>query len=184
MLNALPEPVRNTLCGQHRASAERAKARPGKKPHQGAQQPRPQTATSDAAQHNPQRRLPGLYRQLGALRTPRPGVRKRLAPPLPPAPQRDDRDPPLAPDRLHTCAGAQRQRAHHHKQRRDAETPPEEACRRRRHPSPAIGAAEAQAPGVLSQRGRQTVGFARVGRAVQRRAAMRTPRRAPSVLSI
>ena len=179
MLNALSEPVRNTLCGQRRASAERARARPGQKPDQAAQQPRPQTTTPDAAQHNAQRRLPpGRHCQLTALGTPRSGVHKRLAPPLPPAVQRDDRNPPLAPERLHACAAAQHQCAHHHQQRRHTETPPEEARRRRRHPSPATGAAEAEAPGVLSKRRRQTVGFARVGRAVQSRPAMRTPRRA------
>ena len=179
MLNALPVPVRNTLCGPRRASAECAKARPRQKPDEAAQQPCPQAATPNAAQHRPQRRLPTRHRQLAPLRTPRPGLREPLAPPLPPAAQRDYRDPPLAPYRLHTRAAVQRQCTHHHEQRRHAETPPEEARRGRRHPTPAAATAQAVPPGIRSELRRQAVGLARVARAVQVCTAMRAPRRAP-----
>ena len=178
MLNALPEPVRNTLCGPRRASAERAIARPWQKPDQGAQQPRPQPPTPDAAKHAPHRRLSGRHRQLAALGTPRPGVGKRLAPPLPPAPERDQWDPTLAPDRLHTRACARHQRADHHEQRRHAKTPAEKTCRGRCHPTPAAATAKAQPPSIGSQLRRQAVGLARIARAVKCPPTMRTPRRA------
>ena len=178
MLNALPEPVRNTLCGQRRASAERAKARPRKKPYQGAQQPRAHPAASNAAQQGPQRCLPGRHRQLAPFPAPQPGLHKRLAPPLPPAAQRAYRNPPSAADRFQPRAVGEHQRAHHREQRRDAETPAEEACRGRRDATPATATAQAAPSGIASELRRQTVGLARVRRAVQRRPAMRTPARA------
>ena len=178
MLNALPESVRSTLCGRDSASAERAIAGPGKKPDEAAQQPCANRAPSDAAHKAAQRRLPARHRQLAALAPPRPRRREALAPPTPPSPQRHHRDPPLAADRLQARAAGQHQRVDHHKQRRHTETPPEEARRRRCHTTPATTTAQAVAPGVASQLRRQTVGLARVGGAVQRRAATQTARRA------
>ena len=150
MLNALPEPVRNTLCGQRRASAERAKARPRKKPYQGAQQPRAHPAASNATQQYPQRRLPGRHRQLAPFPAPQPGLHKRLAPPLPPAAQRAYRNPPSAADRFQPRAVGEHQRAHHREQRRDAETPAEKACRGRRDTTPATATAQAAPSGIGS----------------------------------
>ena len=174
----LPMARRPTLCGQRRASAERAIAGPGKKPDQGAQQPRAHGAASDATQHTAQRCLRARHRHLAPLPPPRRRRWEALAPPPPPSPQRLHRDPPLAPDRLQACPAGQHQRVHHHKQRRHTESAPEEARRRRLHTTPAIGAAQTEPPGVVSKLRRQTVRLARVGGAVQHCAAVRASARA------
>ena len=63
-------------------------------------------------------------------------------------------------------------------QRRDAETPAEKAYRGRRDTTPATATAQAAPSGIGSECRSQTVGLARVRRAVQRRPAMRAPARA------
>ena len=180
MLNALPESVRNTLCGWDPARAERAKAGPRHQPHEPAQQPRAQAAASNPAQQRAQRRLPRRHRQLGALGTPRPGLGERLAPPLAPAAQRAHRNRRSASDRFQPRAIGDHQRTHHREQRRDAESSPEETRRRRHHATPAATTAQAAPSGIGPELRRQTVGLARVGGAVQSGAATRAVRRATS----
>ena len=62
-------------------------------------------------------------------------------------------------------------RPHHHEQRRDVQSLPERARRRWRHPVPTIGAAEAEAPDIGAQTGRQTVGLAGVDPGPEQRPA-------------
>ena len=124
----LPVARRTTLCGQRRPSAKRAKAGPGKKPDEAAQQPRANAAASDDAEQIDQWRLPGRHRQLAPLPSPRPRRREALPPPLPPATHGEHRDPPLPGDRLQACAAGRRHSRNCSAGRRGVATQPARAA--------------------------------------------------------